>query len=164
MNVGASWPGERNWPRSHGDTEKDSARGPLHHGPRDHPALHRQAPHTWNVRAVADAYPQRHRPTIVGRAYAYQYQNLNSGGTPIASSDLTAGGTTGPGGDIYLYAHLQLDAQATIRIGAGISLLVYGLNLTNEVFGFYNGSSQYRKSSVVRRHGSRGYGIVSSVF
>ena len=44
--------------------------------------------------------------------YAYQYQNLNSDGTPMAAGDLTAGGTAGPGGDNYLYAHLQIDAQA----------------------------------------------------
>jgi hypothetical protein len=75
--------------------------------------------------------------------YAYQYQNLNSDGTPMAAGDLAAGGVTGPGGDNYLYAHLQLDAQATVRLAQGLSVVVYGLNLTNEVFGFYNGSPQY---------------------
>ena len=50
---------------------------------------------------------------------------------------------TGPGGDNYLYPHLQLDAQATVRVAMGLSVVVYGLNLTNEVFGFYNGSPQY---------------------
>ena len=75
--------------------------------------------------------------------YAYQYQNLNSDGTPIAPGYLTAGGTAGPGGDNYLYSHFQLDAQANVRLATGLSLIVYGLNLTNEVFGFYNGSPQY---------------------
>jgi hypothetical protein len=75
--------------------------------------------------------------------YAYQYQTLNSDGTPMAPDDLTAGGTAGPGGDSYLYSHFQIDAQATLRMATGISLIVYGLNLNNEVFGFYNGSPQY---------------------
>jgi TonB-dependent receptor len=112
----------------------------------DHPTLLRQAPHTWNISPTYDRGPMSLRVGISyngANVFAYQYQNLNSDGTPIASSDLTAGGTTGPGGDIYLYAHLQLDAQATVRLGSGISLLAYGLNLTNEVFGFYNGSPQY---------------------
>jgi len=75
--------------------------------------------------------------------YAYQYQNLNPDGTPIAPADLTAGGLAGPGGDNYLYSHVQLDAQASVRLAAGVSIVVYGLNLTNEVFGFYNGSPQF---------------------
>jgi hypothetical protein len=31
--------------------------------------------------------------------YAYQYQSLNSDGTPMAPGDLPGGGTTGPGSD-----------------------------------------------------------------
>jgi TonB-dependent receptor len=112
----------------------------------DRPALLRQAPHTWNISPTYD----RGRASVrVGMSYnganifAYQYQNLNSDGTPIAPGDLTAGGTTGPGGDSYLYSHFQLDAQATVRFAPGMSVVVYGLNLNNEVFGFYNGSPQY---------------------
>ncbi len=30
-----------------------------------------------------------------------------------------------------------------MRLATGISMVVYGLNLNNEVFGFYNGSPQY---------------------
>jgi hypothetical protein len=75
--------------------------------------------------------------------YAYQYTNLNSDGTPIKPGDLTAGGVTGPGDDKYLYPHLQLDAQGIFRVMSGLSVVMYGLNLTNEVFGFYNGSPQY---------------------
>ena len=54
-----------------------------------------------------------------------------------------ATGIKGPSGDSYLYPHLQVDAQGSVRIKAGFSAVVYGLNLTNEVFGFYNGSPQY---------------------
>ena len=61
----------------------------------------------------------------------------------MAAGDLTAGGTTGPGGDSFLYAHFQLDAHASVRVASGLSVIVYGLNLTNEVFGFYNGSRSW---------------------
>jgi len=49
-------------------------------------------------------------------------------------------GPRGPSGDVYTLAHLQLDAQASIRLGHGLSAVVSGLNLTNEVFGYYTGS------------------------
>jgi len=112
----------------------------------DHPTLLRQAPHTWNISPTYDrpSWSVRMGLSYNGaNIYAYQYQNLNSDGTPINAGDLTAGGTTGPGGDNYLYPHLQVDAQATVRLASGLSVVVYGLNLTNEVFGFYNGSPQY---------------------
>jgi TonB-dependent receptor len=112
----------------------------------DTPTLLRQAPHTWNISPTYDRGPMSFRVGVSYNAanlFAYQYQNLNADGTPIGPADLTAGGTTGPGGDSYLYAHLQLDAQANVRLAQGLSVVVYGLNLTNEVFGFYNGSPQY---------------------
>jgi TonB-dependent receptor len=112
----------------------------------DSPALLRQAPNTWNISPTYD----RGRVSMrVGVSYngpnifAYQYQNLNSDGTPVAAGDLTAGGITGPGGDSYLYAHLQVDAQVTVHLSRGWSMVAYGLNLNNEVFGFFNGSPQY---------------------
>jgi len=112
----------------------------------DSPALLRQAPHTWNVSPTFDRGPLSMRLGVTYNAasiFAYQYQNLNSDGTPMKTSDLTAGGVTGPGGDNYLYAHMQVDAQASLRLRSGVSVVVYGLNLTNEVFGFYNGSPEY---------------------
>ncbi len=112
----------------------------------DSPALLRQAPHTWNISPTYDRGPMSLRLGLSyngANIYAYQYQNLNSDGTPMKAGDLTAGGPAGPGGDAYLYPHLQLDAQANVRVAAGLSVIVYGLNLTNEVFGFYNGSPQY---------------------
>jgi hypothetical protein len=36
-----------------------------------------------------------------------------------------------------------VDAQGTFRMYRGLQFLVAGLNLTNEVFGFYNGSPRY---------------------
>jgi hypothetical protein len=69
--------------------------------------------------------------------YAYQYQDGTGGSTP------TAGGLRGPNGDNYLYAHFQLDAQGSFRLKYGFTVIAYGQNLTNEVFGFYNGQQQY---------------------
>ena len=112
----------------------------------DTPALLRQTPNTWNL---SPTYDRGRLSVRLGVSYngpnifAYQYQNLNSDGTPIGPADLTAGGTKGPGGDNYLYAHLQIDAQAVARVTRDMSVVVYGLNLNNEVFGFYNGSPQY---------------------
>jgi outer membrane receptor protein involved in Fe transport len=115
-------------------------------GRTDHPALLRQAPQTWNLSPTYDAGRISFRLGMSDNQtniYAYQYQNVNSDGSPMAAGDLTADGLTGPGGDNYLYSHLQVDAQATVRVAAGFSIVAYGLNLNNEVFGFYNGSPQY---------------------
>ena len=115
----------------------------------DNPALLRQAPNTWNISPTFDTKRLSMR---VGMTYndamifAYQFQNLQPGPNgivPIPAANLTAGGTKGPGGDNYLYAHYQLDAQASYKITPRISAYAYGLNLNNEVFGFYNGSPQY---------------------
>ncbi len=62
---------------------------------------------------------------------------------PLHPRDLTAGGVKGPGGDNYLYTHYQVDAQGSYKISRRFSVYAYGLNLNNEVFGFYNGSPQY---------------------
>jgi hypothetical protein len=53
------------------------------------------------------------------------------------------GGVNGPLSDIWFYTHVQVDAQATVRMTHGLTLLAYGLNLNNEVFGFYQGSSPF---------------------
>jgi len=115
----------------------------------DHPALLRQAPNTWNISPTFDTKKFSLR---VGMTYndamifAYQFQDLQPGTNgivPIAPADLTAGGVKGPGGDNYLYAHYQIDAQGSYKITRNLSIYAYGLNLNNEVFGFYNGSPQY---------------------
>ena len=63
--------------------------------------------------------------------FAYNYQ------------DGAALGLSRPNGDNYLYAHLQLDAQGSYRLPKGFKLVVYGLNLANEVFRFYNGGGTW---------------------
>jgi hypothetical protein len=63
--------------------------------------------------------------------FSYNYQD----GAPL--------GLRGPNGDQYLYTHYQVDAQGSVRIAKGFTAVVYGLNLNNEVFGFYQGSGIY---------------------
>src|SRR5437762_1422571 len=97
-------------------------------GRTDHPRLVRNAPHTWNVSPTYD----RGRVSIrVG--FSYNAQNI------VGYGD----GTPGPFGDNYFYPHLQFDAQGSLRLAHGLSFVMYGLNINNEVFGFYNGSPQY---------------------
>jgi len=109
-------------------------------GRSDHPRLLRNAPNTWNISPTYD------RPRVSIRVglsynqaniYSYQYQDGTDG------TDPTPGGKGGPFGDLYFYSHLQLDAQGSVNIGHQTSFVIYGLNLTNEVFGFYQGDPQY---------------------
>ena len=97
-------------------------------GRSDHPRLVRNAPNTWNVSPTYD----RGRVSI-RLGLSYNAANIAGYGD----------GTPGPFGDNYFYAHLQVDAQGSVRMAHGLNLIVYGLNLNNEVFGFYNGSPQY---------------------
>jgi TonB-dependent receptor len=103
----------------------------------DNPALQRQAPQSFNL---GPSYDYKRLSVHLGLTYndrmIYQYQY-----TP--STDPSNLGPSGPAGDIYLYPHLQIDAQASYRVGHGLTMLVDGENLTNEVFGFYTGSPQY---------------------
>jgi hypothetical protein len=50
---------------------------------------------------------------------------------------------SGPNGDTFLYPHTQIDAQGSYTLANGLQLIVSGLNLNNQVFGFYNGSEQW---------------------
>lgn len=72
--------------------------------------------------------------------YDYAYQWFNNQADPAND---TAGPANGPLGDNYAYSHLQIDAQMGARLWRGLHLIVNGLNLNNEVFGFYNGQPQY---------------------
>lgn len=103
-------------------------------GRSDHPRLERNAPNTWNLSPTYD----RGRVSIrVGLSYnqaniyAYQY------------TDGMAGGVNGPLSDVYFYSHIQLDAQGSVRLNHGLSLVAYGMDLNNAVFGFYQGSPQF---------------------
>jgi TonB-dependent receptor len=106
----------------------------------DHPRLLRNAPNTWNI---SPTYDRGRFSLRMGLSYnqaninSYNYQDGSDG------SDPTPGGLKGPFGDVYFYSHLQVDAQGSVRLGHGLNFIMYGLNLTNEVFGFYQGQPQF---------------------
>jgi TonB-dependent receptor len=103
-------------------------------GRTDQPRLLRQAPNNWNVDATYDRGGLSARIGVThndANIYAYNYQT---------GAD---GGISGPNGDQYLYAHTQLDAQASYAVNRQLQFVVSLLNLNNEVFGFYQGSPQY---------------------
>jgi outer membrane receptor protein involved in Fe transport len=104
----------------------------------DSPALVGQAPFSWNI---GPAYATRRALVTIGishngsNIYAYQYQSTGPGVVDF--------GVKGPNDDNYFYSHTQVDAQASYYIGKGFTAMALGQNMNNEVFGFYNGSSQY---------------------
>lgn len=100
----------------------------------DNPSLLRQAPNTWNV---SPTYDRGRLSLRVGVSHndANIFQYNFADGAPL--------GKKGPLGDVFLYAHTQVDAQGSFRLRRGLQLIVSGLNLTNEVFGFYQGSTQF---------------------
>jgi TonB-dependent receptor len=103
-------------------------------GRTDNPALLRQAPNNWNVDVTYDKRALSARVGVThndANIFSYNFQ-------PGAD-----GGITGPNGDLYLYAHTQVDAQASYTLARQIQVFVALLNLNNEVFGFYQGSPQY---------------------
>jgi TonB-dependent receptor len=98
------------------------------------PALVRQGPNNWNVDVTYDKRRLSARLGLTHNdAYIYQY-NFSDG------ADL---GINGPFGDVYTYAHTQVDLQGSYRVHGGLKFVVSMLNLNNEVFGFYQGSTIY---------------------
>lgn len=107
------------------------------------PALIGQAPNSFNF---SPTYDKRGVSVRLGMTYnqaniaAYQY-DVSSAGPIVAGGG--GGGLYGPNGDQYFYSHLQVDLQGTYKLPKGFTAVAYGLNLNNEVFGFYNGSTIY---------------------
>jgi TonB-dependent receptor len=103
-------------------------------GRSDHPNLLRTSPNAFNI---SPTYDRGRLSVRVGLSYnqasIYGYQYTND----------TPGGVNGPLSDIYFYSHFQVDAQGSIALSHGLQLVIYGLNLNNAVFGFYQGSPQY---------------------
>ena len=101
----------------------------------DHPALLRQAPHTWNISPTYD----RGRVSMrVG--LSYNDSNIHAYNWTDGADSV---GVKGPSGDEYFYSHMQVDAEGTVRLWKGVSAIVSGLNLNNEPFGFYFGNPKY---------------------
>lgn len=123
----------------------------------DNPALLRQAPHTWNISPTFDRGRLSLRAGLSyngANIYSYFFNACQNGDTvnpngscPVDSSTgtplPTPGGVHGPFGDLYLYPHLEVDAQGSVYLGRGFTAIAQGLNLNNEVFGFYYGSEPY---------------------
>jgi len=108
-------------------------------GRADHPSLQRQAPNTWNFNLTYDKSRFSGRFAIShndANIAAYNFQANSTPNDPIL-------GLKGPTGDNYFYAHTQFDVQGSFRIHKGLQFIASGLNLSNEVFGFYNGSPIY---------------------
>ena len=104
-------------------------------GRTDRPALLRQAPNNWNLGVTYDRGGLSMRLGVThndASIFEYNYQ------------DGADGGIKGPLGDVYLYAHTQIDAQGTYNFARQLGVVVSLLNLNNEVFGFYQGSPQYQ--------------------
>ena len=123
-------------------------------GRTDTPQLIGQAPFSWNI---GPSYATKRALVSLGISHnganIYAYQFVNSGDaltqnaptcvTNIASGSAAFNTPSSPCGDNYFYSHTQIDAQASYYIGRGFTFLAAGLNMNNEVFGFYNGSPQY---------------------
>jgi len=115
-------------------------------GRSDHPRLLRDAPNTWNI---SPTYDMGRFSVRVGLSYnqsnisSYAYQDGTLLADGVTPSTPTPGGLKGPVSDQYFYTHLQVDAEGSVRLAHGFEYVMYGLNLTNEVFGFYQGSPQY---------------------
>ncbi|MBV9481846.1 MAG: TonB-dependent receptor [Acidobacteria bacterium] len=110
-------------------------------GRTDHAPLQRQAPNNYNIGLTYDKarfsgrFAMSHNDASIASYFWAQSGGLNPS-DPIV-------GLRGPNGDQYFYAHTQYDVQASYRVYRGLSIVGYGLNLSNEVFGFYQGSPQY---------------------
>jgi TonB-dependent receptor len=105
----------------------------------DNPPLVRQSPNNWNFDATYDKGIVSARMGLSHNDANIQFYGFQS--IPSAAR----GGPKGPNGDFYFYPHTQVDAQASFRLPGqhGLYAVVSMLNLTNEVFGFYQGSEQF---------------------
>jgi TonB-dependent receptor len=107
----------------------------------DNAPLQRQAPNTWNAGFTYDKsrfsmrFAASHNDANI-QFYNYSHVDAATDKDPIL-------GLKGPGGDVYFFAHTQFDIQGSYRIRKGLYFQASGLNLSNEVFGFYQGSTIY---------------------
>jgi TonB-dependent receptor len=110
----------------------------------DHPRMLDQASVTWKI---SPSYDTKRLSLRAGFAYdgrsLFSYNYISPVSAPGAGADPSGLGVSGPSGDVWTLAHYQVDAQASYRIWRGLSAKVVGLNLNNEVFGYYQGSDQF---------------------
>ena len=111
----------------------------------DSPALLQQSPTAWNLSPTWDS---KHVSFRLGITYngpcIYQYAYVSPALlAPGSGADVSALGPHGPQGDIYTLAHTQIDAQINVKVNQHLTFMAYGLNLNNEVFGYYTGSTNF---------------------
>jgi TonB-dependent receptor len=112
-------------------------------GRTDHPSLQRQAPNTWNLGFTYDKARFSMRFGVSHNdANIYAYGFVHDPNNPQNDNDPILG-LKGPLGDQYLYAHTQFDIQGSYRLYKGLKVVASGLNLSNEVFGFFTSSTIY---------------------
>ncbi len=109
-------------------------------GRTDRPSLDRNSPNDYNFNLTYD------KSRFSGRfAVSHNDQSIAtyqwSADTGPANDPIL--GLAGPAGDNYFYPHTQFDAQGSYRVYKGIRGVASLLNMSNEVFGFYNGSKIY---------------------
>ena len=108
----------------------------------DQPRTIDQPTNTWRI---SPSYDNQRLSARVGLAFdgPSVFQYMYNSPSLVAGSDVSGLGPVGPSGDIWTLPHYQVDAQASYRIWRGLSAKVVGLNLNNEVFGYYQGSTQF---------------------
>jgi TonB-dependent receptor len=108
----------------------------------DHPTTIDQSPNTWKL---SPTYDTKRFSARVG--LAYDQASLFSYGyvapAYISTSDPSGLGPSGPSGDVWTLTHFQVDAQVSYRVWKGLRAVVNGLNLNNEVFGYYTGNTNF---------------------
>ncbi len=108
----------------------------------DHPQTIDQSPNTWKINP---SYDTKRFSARVGLAYdqasLFQYEYVSP--SLVTGADPSGLGPKGPSGDIFTLTHFQVDAQVSYRFWKGLSAVVSGLNLNNEVFGYYQGSTPF---------------------
>jgi TonB-dependent receptor len=108
----------------------------------DHPSTIDQSPNTWKV---SPTYDTKRFSARVGLAYdeASRFSYGYVSPTYVTGADPSGLGVAGPSGDVWTLTHFQVDAEVSYRVWKGIRAVVSGLNLNNEVFGYYQGSTQF---------------------
>ena len=108
----------------------------------DHPTTIDQAPNTWKI---SPSYDTNRFSARLGLAYdeASLFSYSYVAPTYVTGADVSGLGPHGPSGDIFTLTHYQVDAQVSYRFYKGINVVADGLNLNNEVFGYYQGSGQF---------------------
>jgi hypothetical protein len=109
-------------------------------GRTDHPDLDRTSPNDYNFNLTYD------KSRFSGRfAISHNDENIASYGWNASNGPANDPilGLKGPLGDNYFYSHTQFDVQGSYQLYKGMRVVASGLNLSNEPFGFYNGSPIY---------------------